>query len=322
MAVMHSLYHEGGTVSIDEKTCTRCGQCVEICAGEVLTMEGGRVAVRPDSPFGCIACGHCMMICPTVSVHVSGRGLLPDDIQPMPPPGERATPEALAALMRARRSMRHFTTEEVSSADLDYIVEMATTAPMGIPPWDIGCVVIRGRENVQALVGEVVKGYEGFLKLFRPWVLTLLRPFVKRETYDMFRHFVTPLAKSYVDHWREHRDTLFYEAPAVLLFHHSPYAEAVDAAIACTYAMLAAEARGLGNTMIGGAPPILQRNKPLCRSLGIPDANKVSLALIVGHPAVQFRRTIRRRFTSVKCSASTHSKAIRQISSTSSGNSA
>ena len=78
----------------------------------------------------------------------------------------------------------------------------------------------------------------------------------------------------------------------------SPYAEAVDATIACTYAMLAAESLGLGTTMIGGAPPILARNKALSRSLGIPDDHTPAVSLIVGHPATHFRRAIRRRFVS------------------------
>ena len=78
--------------------------------------------------------------------------------------------------------------------------------------------------------------------------------------------------------------------------HTARETDALDAAIACTYAMLAAESLGLGSTIIGGAPPILQRNKVLCRQLGIPEENKPSIALILGHPAVSFRKTIRRRF--------------------------
>ncbi len=83
---------------------------------------------------------------------------------------------------------------------------------------------------------------------------------------------------------------------ALLIFYHSPYADPADATIACTHAMLAAESLGLGSTIIGGAPPILQRNKALCRSLGVPAGNTPSISLIVGHPAVQFRRAVRRRF--------------------------
>ena len=51
--------------------------------------------------------------------------------------------------------------------------------------------------------------------------------------------------------------------------------------------------------MIGGAPPILQRNRELCRRLDIPDGNTPSICLILGYPAVRFRRTVRRRFAHV-----------------------
>jgi len=63
--------------------------------------------------------------------------------------------------------------------------------------------------------------------------------------------------------------------------------------------MLAAESLGLGSTMIGGAPPVLQRNKPLCKRLGIPAGNTPSVSLILGYPATHFRHTIRRRFSHV-----------------------
>jgi nitroreductase len=171
---------------------------------------------------------------------------------------------------------------------------------MGIPPWDVGCTVVRGRRPVRELAGEIVKGYEGFLRIFRPWVLVLMRPITKRSTYEQFQSFILPLARTYVSHHRQGRDMLFYDAPALLIFHHSPYAEAVDAAIACTYAMLAAESLGLGTTIIGGAPPVLRRNKAACRRLGVPAGHTPALALIVGHPAATFRRTIRRKFTRVE----------------------
>ena len=63
---------------------------------------------------------------------------------------------------------------------------------MGIPPWDVGCVIVCGRDKVRELVSELVKGYEGFLRIFRPWVLTVMQPFMRKETHDQFRHFIVP----------------------------------------------------------------------------------------------------------------------------------
>ena len=297
MTVIHSLYSESGNVRIDLSTCQQCGQCARICPAEVLVLENGHVRAHDDTPFGCIACGHCMMVCPEGSITVTGRGLSPNDLLPLPKPESRATGDQLAALMQARRSVRRFQDREVEPEVLNRIIEMAASGPMGIPPWDVGCVIVRGRDRVQELAGEIIKGYEQFLKIFKPWLLAAMRPFLRRATYDQFRHFIRPLAQSYVDGHRAGCDILFYDAPAVLIFHHSPYADTADAAIACTYAMLAAESLGLGNTMIGGAPPILQRNKRMCSRLGIPTGNTPSISLIVGYPATHFRRSVRRRFS-------------------------
>jgi len=299
MVVPHSRFREAGTVNIDESTCKQCGQCAAICPADVLAVEDGHVRVRDDSPLGCIACGHCMMVCPEGSATVTGRGICPDDLLPLPPRQDVATADALAALMQSRRSVRRFKDREVAPEQLERIVEMATSAPMGIPPWDVGCVVVRGRDKVRELAGELIQGYERFLKTFRPWVLAVMRPFMRKETHDQFRHFIVPLARSYVSAHRAGRDELFWGSPAVLIFHHSRYAEPVDAAIACTYAMLAAESLGLGNTIIGGAPPILQRNRSLCDRLGIPGDQTPSFALIVGHPAAQFKRAVRRHFVHI-----------------------
>jgi len=240
-----------------------------------------------------------MMVCPTGAVTVSGRGVSPEDLVSLPEPETRASGEALAALMLARRSVRHFGDQPVEAEVIERVVDMAAMAPMGIPPWDVGCVSVIGREEVQGVADEVVKGYEGFLKIFKPWLLAMMRPFMGRAKYEMFADFIRPLAETYVRSRREGGDKLFYNAPALLIFHHSPYADALDAGIACTYAMLAAESLGLGSTIIGGAPPILQRNRELCRRLGIPDENTPSMALILGYPTVRFRKAIRRRFAHV-----------------------
>ncbi len=299
MPIAHSLYPEEGRPRVDQARCTACGECTRICPAEVLELRDGQVTIRSDSAFGCIACGHCMMACPEECLSVSGRGLDPADLRPLSASEKMATAAQIEALLRSRRSVRRFAPQEVDPALLEAIVDQAATAPMGIPPWDLGVVVLSGRARVQEVAEQVVEGYRGLLRIFRPWLLAALRPWFGKAKYEQFRHFILPLAHSYIDNRAAGRDTLFWDAPAVLLFHASPYAEPVDAAIAATTAMLAAEAQGLGSCMIGGAPPVLQRNTALCRRLGIPDGNRPVMALIVGHPAVRFRHGIQRHFTSV-----------------------
>ena len=299
MPVKHSLYQNAGEVSVDPHHCNRCGLCVSICPAEVLTLEAGSVQ-QLSTGFGCIACGHCMMVCPQECISVTGRGLSPADLRPLPPLEQRADADALAALLQSRRSVRHFTDQPVELDLLERIVSMAASAPMGIPPWDVGVATVSGFAEVQKLADEIVAGYRGFLKLVRPRVLPLMRPFIGRVRFEQYRHFLLPLAESYVHSQQQGQDKLFWNAPAVLIFHHSPYAETADATIACTYAMLAAESLGLGNCIIGGAAPIMQRNRAICQRMQIPDGNQPAIALILGYPAIAFKRSIKRRFSHQK----------------------
>jgi nitroreductase/NAD-dependent dihydropyrimidine dehydrogenase PreA subunit len=296
MPVKHSLYQNAGQVSVDQDQCHRCGLCVRICPAEVLTLEAGSVQ-QLSTGFDCIGCGHCMMVCPQDCLSVSGRDLSHADLRPLPEPDQRADAAALWALMQSRRSVRRFAERPVEAELLEQIVDAAASAPMGIPPWDVGVATVSGVPEVQKLAAEIIAGYQGLLKVIRPQLLSLLRPFIGRLRYEKFSGFIRPLAEGYVESHQQGRDTLFWNAPAVLIFHLSAYADAADATIACTYAMLVAESLGLGSCMIGGAPPVIQRNRELCRKLKIPEGNTPTIALIVGYPAVSFKRTIKRRFS-------------------------
>ncbi|PLX85572.1 MAG: nitroreductase, partial [Desulfuromonas sp.] len=209
----------------------------------------------------------------------------------------RADAASLKALLAARRSVRRFRERPVEPELLAEVVAVASSAPMGVPPWDVGVVTVDGADAVRKLAGEVVAGYRGMVKIFRPGILKVMRPFIGRARYEQFSSFIVPLAHKYLESWDEGRDTVFYGAPAALIFHYSPYAGEADAVIACTYAMLAAESHGLGSCMVGGAPPILQRNRDLCAGLGIPEGNTPALVLILGYSAVPFKRGIVRRFS-------------------------
>ena len=299
MAVRSSLYDESGRPQINHETCTACGACVRTCPADVLSMDEGRVRANTTQAFGCIACGHCMMVCLTGSIRVSGRGVSEDDLVDLASLEHRSSPDQLESLLLARRSVRHFAPREVDSAVLDHVLEMAATAPMGIPPSDVGVTVVRGRKNVQKLAGEIVRMYEQASWFFSRPALVLMRPFIGRAAYESYSGFVRPLARMLVDARRKGQDVLFWDAPAVMIFHSSPYSDPCDASIACTYAMIAATSVGLGTCVIGSAAPVMRRSAKLKQAYSIPPGNKPDVMLILGYPDVPFVRGIRRRFASV-----------------------
>ena len=72
-----------------------------------------------------------------------------------------------------------------------------------------------------------------------------------------------------------------------------------DSIIAMAYAMLAAESLGLGSCCIGMAVA-LNHYAHLRLRYRIPEKSAVAGMLAIGHPAVKFHRSVRRRCASVE----------------------
>jgi ferredoxin len=283
---------------IDAESCNLCGLCVKVC-GTGLKIKEGTVVFDEDSFAGCIGCGQCMAVCPTGSITVTGRRMSPDMRLSMPPLATAATPDQLESLLLRRRSVRSYEKREVEKEVVDRIIRMASTAPMGIPPSDVSVIAFIGREEVGKFREDVLDFFKKMSRrYFNRVTLKLMRPFVKKVEYEMLRDFIRPVVEEYEKARGAGGDVLFYDAPLVLVFHASPYADPTDASIAATYAMLAAESLGLG-TCLNGMVPVLGYSKKLKAKYGIPKENTVSLGMMVGYPAVKYQRALRRDFASV-----------------------
>lgn len=53
---------------IDEDTCTGCGDCVEVCPTEALTMRDNVAVVA--QPEACNYCAYCEPICPVYAIEL------------------------------------------------------------------------------------------------------------------------------------------------------------------------------------------------------------------------------------------------------------
>jgi ferredoxin len=292
-------FRELGSPAIDENTCTGCGQCVNICPDEVLSLNNGKARAGAGMFLHCIACGHCMALCPTGSIGVFGRGMRPDDRIDLPPEEQRATADQFEALVTARRSIRRFSPQEVTRELLEHVLRVASTAPMGIPPHEVGAVVFCNRCQVQAFSRDACASFTRMGRFLNPLILAIMRPFIGKYQYEAFRDFISPLLRMLPEMRKQGRDLFTYDAPAAMLFHIGPMGDPADCAIVATYAMLAAESLGLGSCMLG-TTVALTRDKRLKAKYGIPGENNVGVMLVLGYPTVKFLHGIRRRLASVK----------------------
>lgn len=281
-------------VSIDHEKCTLCGLCVEVCMGSPLKIKDDRVVVDQSILFGCIGCGHCAAVCPHECITIEGRTLSPDDFFDIPPKNERANYQQLLNLLTSRRSMRVFKDKPVEQEHIDNIVKAVSTAPMGLPPSDVEILIFNGRKRVQEFAEDMANLMYGFKWLFSPIGRTLMRPFFGKEFYESARTFIYPIAKLFKEEREQGNDWLFYDAPLVMYFHVSPYADPVDPFISATYAMLAAESLGLGACMIGTPGQFIKYSKKFKMKYGIPIKNHQGISVIFGYPAIKFRKCIKR----------------------------
>jgi nitroreductase/Pyruvate/2-oxoacid:ferredoxin oxidoreductase delta subunit len=286
--------------AIDRTLCTDCLSCARICPSETLREEAGKVAVTAGDMFGCIGCAQCMAVCAVDAVTVKGRDVRPGDSVPLPAFDPQTGPAQLEALMLKRRSIRRFQDREVPPELVAKVLEAASTAPMGIPPSEVQVHVWQGRAKVHKFAQQVVDTMRGSLRFMGGPLFKLMMLMMKPKEREQMKSFILPLLKMITANWDEGRDVLFYDAPVALLFHTTPYADPSDAMIAATYAMLAAEALGLGNIMIGSAGPLMKFNKKLLAELAIPAENKLPVVLLLGYAETTFHRAIKRRLGGVK----------------------
>jgi nitroreductase len=262
-------------------------------------MKDGKPVVSPSEKFGCLACGHCMAVCASGAIRVTGRGMTGADVSPLQPPSSRATADALEGLFQARRSTRHYGNVPLEKAIIERLLAMSSTAPMGFPPSPVGVVVINGKERVQELAKDLTAAFRKWLFLKSPIGSVVLRFMMDKQSVDLMRTFVLPVAETIIEERKKGRDLLFYDAPCVLLFHY-PMKDTTESAIACSFATIAAEGLGLGSCMIGTVAPALQGDRTLKSKWGIPAKHFPAMAMTLGYPSATFLNTIRRRFASVQ----------------------
>lgn len=279
---------------VNQDLCAGDGVCVDVCPKDALRVVDGTASTVPDRAECCIRCGQCVAVCPNDALHMP---TIPDDRFEGLPDAPFAYDELLNFLKR-RRSVRVFKVRPVERELLDKIVAAAATAPMGLPPHSTEVVVIDRKDELDLLLMELVQGYAFMVRGFaNPIGRLLVRLMAGAESYRMLKdHIIDIVTYANQAYYVDGSDRYTHNAPAVLLFHGSrralSYVE--NGHLVCHHAMLAAAALGLGATIIGLIPPIVDRSKHLRARYGIPDGNQVLSALVVGYPKYGYRKAIRR----------------------------
>ena len=261
-------------IYIDREKCVACGACVRDCIVHVLTVGAdGMPTVKAQDERFCINCQHCLAVCAHGAVTCNGVGFA-DTLEVEPVPDGTAE----AALVRQRRSVRHWGKGQISEVVWKRLVDTLAWMPTGCNDHQLHFTLVRDVERMEWFRRETAKKLR---RLVRMGVLQML--------YPVFRRYVDDILRG--------DDIVFRDAPCMIVAstpRKAPCKEA-DPWIALSYFDLLAQANGLGTCWGGFAVHVFKLSRGFRRALKIPTGHSVGAVLLFGPPAFQYPRVTRPR---------------------------
>jgi nitroreductase/NAD-dependent dihydropyrimidine dehydrogenase PreA subunit len=259
---------------LDRESCTQCGDCIGDCPARIIVMgEDGYPAIDVDKEQTCLRCKHCMAICPTGVISI--LGLNAEDSVLLE--GGYPEPYKLETLIKGRRSVRRYISENLEPELLQRLLDVAWHAPTGVNSRQVRFTVLDDKAKVARLRDEVM---DGLVRLYNEGTLP--------NGSEYFARFIRI--------WEKHKvDLIFRDAPHMLIAS-APKSVACpkeDCMIALSYFELFAQSNGVGTLWNGLAKWAIDELLPETRHhLGIPDDHLFGYAMLFGRPAVHYARTV------------------------------
>lgn len=267
--------------SVDPQKCKRDGICAAACPMKIIDFAGDGSPPRPasDAEELCIACGHCVAVCPHGAMF--HREMAPDACPPMGKDWP-LSPGAIAGLMRGRRSIRAFRGRPVEHRLVEALIGLAACAPSAHNRQPVRWIVISGVEQNQRIAGLVIDWMRSLIADGSPLA----------ETLHMART---------VSQWESGHDPIARRTPCLVVAHAAKEERLAAAActIALTYLELAAPAYGLGACWAGYINTAANLWRPLLQALGLPESHLPFGAMMLGYPKYAYYRVPKRNAPSI-----------------------
>ncbi|MFP4248401.1 MAG: nitroreductase family protein [Armatimonadota bacterium] len=287
-----------GRPEVDPDVCARCGKCMKTCSLDVLEMGPNGPEATGAAP--CFRCGHCVAVCPTHAI--SHPGMNPDHFRELLSDEESVTPDLLFDLLRKRRSVRNYTDEQVTESEIMQLIEAAVQAPSGLNAQSWCFTIIQDPEHLAHIGRRIRAIYHVLLRMLESRVSKfMLRLQVGQEAVEVLEE-ARPLLEGIVDVDRTGTDRLFWGAPTLVIVH-SPDEDPTgveSAHYAVGNFMLMATAMGLGTCLIGFLTAVAEQDARVRELIALPEDHSLGAALVVGHPDVEFLRSVDKRAAEIE----------------------
>jgi nitroreductase/NAD-dependent dihydropyrimidine dehydrogenase PreA subunit len=259
-------------LAVNAEKCNKDGICIKACPAAVIELSSEDnlpVAVKDFEDY-CLACGHCVAVCPTgaFSMEWLKTGECPSISKELV-----LSPDQAEQFLRSRRSIRNFKDKPVERQKLEKLLEIACYAPSARNNQAWHWTVVENPAEVYKMAGMVID-----------WMRSVIKKYPQQAEERGLPRLV--------EAWDGGQERICRGAPHVVVVHgDKDYAlGAQDSATALSYLELYAPTLGLGTCWGGYFFSAVNAYPPLFEALGIPADHKAFGAVMVGYPQLRYQR--------------------------------
>jgi nitroreductase/NAD-dependent dihydropyrimidine dehydrogenase PreA subunit len=268
-------------IKVDLEKCIGCGTCKSDCPTANIAIKDGK-AVHGK---WCLECGHCTAVCPQKAVTLAGDYDPAEILECDDPKKFAVRPEQLLNFVKFRRSVRQYTDEPVSDADIAKILEMGRYTQTGANMQTLRYIVLT-KDTLREITPMA-------LKTLAELDVKSVDKKAMRVPYQ-YLDFQAIWVNWYAFYQKKQRDLLFHGAPNALLVVSRTCNE-VDGCFNAGHLELMINALGLGACLMGFGTFAFDQSPELKQRVGIQQGESVIFMMVFGHPKVKYLRTVNRK---------------------------
>lgn len=254
---------------IDKEKCINCGMCIEDCIAGALEFDENKVPrFAEGGEARCIECQHCLAVCPMGAVSVLNKN--PDNSDRV----QEHNPEQVLNLIKSRRSIRQYKSENVPAETIEKLKNMLNWSPTGCNFHKLHFAFVEDRavmDKIRSYVNEKI--------------VKILTSSPLSKIAGKFSRYKDALIKGEDVIFRGASHMVVVSAPV-----NAPCAN-IDPVIALSYFELYAQSLGVGTCWCGFAEICMQLFPEIACAIHVPDGYKVSYVMLFGLPDVKYSRT-------------------------------
>ena len=261
-------------IKVNEEKCIGCGACVKECVGAFISLDNKKAVFNGQK---CIGCGHCLAVCPTNAILFTNNEYDNSGIEELSESYGKIDSDLLLKAIKSRRSIRQYLKKPVEKAKLEKILEAGRYTATAVNFQSHHFVVVQEKmAEFKKLAWEAFHLYLNTLSKEEINSFAILSKAVKYDGTD------------------ETLDTLFWNAPCLIVVASDKPGRPWDAGMATQVMELVGNSLGLGALFTGFMVRVIKGSEKLQKWLGIENLDLMT-CMLLGYPAVNYKRTVPRK---------------------------